>query len=89
MNKLYDEDVIEITEDDVKVEDVKEEKKVTNFVNKYFDKILLGGLGLMVVLSAVGKNNKNKSINAQNKTQAFMDGYYLGKDSSKNDFNRK
>lgn len=87
MNKLYDEDVIEITEDDVKV-DVKEDKKVKNFIDKYFDKLLLGGLGLVVVLSAVNKNNKTKSINAQNKMQAFIDGYYLGKES-KNDFNRK
>ena len=88
MNKLYDEDVIEITEDDVKVEDVKEKNKVTDFVNNNFDKILLGGLGLMIALSSVINKNKNKSINAQNKMQAFVDGYYLGKES-KNDFNRK
>ena len=84
----YDEDVIEITEEDVKVEDVKEDKKVKNFIDKYFDKLLLGGVGLMVVLSAFNKNKKTKSINEQNKLQSFMDGYYLGKES-KNDFNRK
>ena len=84
----YDEDVIEITEEDVKVEDVKEDKKVKNFIDKYFDKLLLGGVGLMVVLSAFNKNKKTKSINERNKLQSFMDGYYLGKES-KNDFNRK
>ena len=84
----YDEDVIEITEDDVKVEYVKEDKKVKTFIDKHFDKVLLGGLGLIIALSSLNKSNKNKSINAQSKMQAFMDGYYLGKDS-KNDFNRK
>jgi len=87
MNK-YDEDVIEITEEDVKVEDVKEDKKVKTFIDKHFDKLLLGGVGLMVVLSAFNKNKKTKSINEHNKLQSFMDGYYLGKES-KNDFNRK
>ena len=87
MNK-FDEDVIIIEEDNVEVEDVKEKNKVTDFVNNNFDKILLGGLGLMIALSSVINKNKNKSINANNKLQAFMDGYYLGKDS-KNDFNRK
>lgn len=88
MNK-YDEDVIEITEENVTVEDVKEEKKVKTFIDKHFDKVLLGGLGLIIALSSLNKkSNKNKSINEQNKLQSFMDGYYLGKES-KNDFNRK
>jgi len=87
MNK-FDEDVIIIEEDNVKVEDVKEEKNVKTFIDKHFDKFLLGGLGLIVVLSGLNKSNKNKSINANNKLQSFMDGYYLGKES-KNDFNRK
>lgn len=87
MNK-FDEEVIEINADEVEVEDVKEEKNVKTFIDKHFDKFLLGGLGLIVGLSALNKSNKNKSINAQNKLQTFMDGYYLGKES-KNDFNRK
>ena len=87
MNK-FDEEVIIIEEDNVKVEDVKEEKNVKTFIDKHFDKFLLGGLGLIVVLSGLNKSNKNKSINANNKLTAFMDGYYLGKES-KNDFNRK
>ena len=88
MNNLYDEDVIEITEEDVKVEDVKEEKKVKTFIDKHFDKFLLGGLGLIIALSSLNKNKKTNSINEKNKLQSFMDGYYLGKES-KNDFNRK
>lgn len=88
MNK-FDEDVIIIEEDNVEVEDVKEEKNVKTFIDKHFGKILLGGLGLIIALSSgLDKRNKNKSINAQNRLQSFMDGYYLGKES-KNDFNRK
>lgn len=86
MNK-FDEDVIIIEEDNVEVEDVKEEKNVKTFINKHFDTILLGGLGLIIAVSS-GLNKRNKSINAQNRLQSFMDGYYLGKES-KNDFNRK
>ena len=87
MNK-FDEDVIIIEEDNVEVEDVKEEKNVKTFIDKHFDKFLLGGLGLIIALSGLNKSNKNKSINENNKMHAFMDGYYLGKES-KNDFNRK
>lgn len=88
MNK-FDEDVIIIEEDNAKVEDVKEEKNVKTFINKHFDKILLGGLGLIIAVSSgLNKSNKNKLINERNKMQSFVDGYYLGKES-KNDFNRK
>ena len=86
--KNFDEKVIEINADEVEVEDVKEDKNVKTFIDKHFDKFLLGGLGLIIALSGLNKSNKNKSINANNKMQAFMDGYYLGKES-KNDFNRK
>ena len=87
MNK-FDEDVIIIEEDNVKVEDVKEDKDVKTFIDKHFNKFIYGGLALVILLSAANKSNKNKSINANNKLQSFMDGYYLGK-ASKNDFNRK
>ena len=86
--KNFDEEVIEINADEVEVEDVKEDKDVKTFIDKHFNKFIYGGLALVILLSAANKSNKNKSINANNKLQSFMDGYYLGKES-KNDFNRK